>query len=635
MKTKFSIVLLLLIIGLNCYSVAEPTEPGVNGLGYSPLQAFASDRTEEDINLFNGNIIIRHTDVSAPGVGIPLIITRTYNSNLRYQNCEWSFSVNGINRIETDYPSASNKAIVIYGDGSRQTYFMTGHPSDEGIPLEPGVRDKLIYEDTTNTWVLAKPNGTKITFNFHGLPIKILDKNDNNIRLIRSPLPPFQIVSVFDSAGRYDYTFEYFDADKGLISRIKYKNHEEVEISFSYEYDDNSLLTKVVNPNGRETKYSYELYDTDIYNDFQWKLTEITYSSGAIVKYDYLSFDTIENEEKLNGSICTSEFLQGLQLTKTLKSAENSDEVSTYRFDLVKNTYDEGEACADPYWGRIYLHYTLVTDPNGYLSKFWFEKFYINNTEAAGEFIYTFKMVRSEQPGVVTVNDWVIDGPPHQDWVDKEKLHLEQATRTRKSPEDDQEIDYLESYEYDAYGNITLYTNPLSYIYTYTYLNIDEFNSETPTGLYIIGLQTRQSETLNGNNIEINTEYYDEGNIRGNIERRYLAQISDTRFSYNSKGLVTEKFELNEDLVHSLSYSAEGNLTEVRRNGELFNKYEYYPNGLIKLEFDNLGNYSEFNYDNLGRVLNETRPDKTNISYTLDDINNIVTVDDAGRVTTY
>lgn len=205
------------------------------------MTAFESETTKT-INIPNtygiyirnsiGNYNYQNEDLQITGKGLPLNITRSYNSGAAKNdgpfgygwthnyNLSQSVGVNGIVNVSTE-------------DG-RVDAFVLG-PDNTYTPF-PGVFDELI-KNGDGTWTLKRTNRTALYFNTVGTLTKITDKNGNTMTFTYDTNK--RLTKVTDAGGR----------------------------SLTIAYDADGHITTVTDPANRQHKYTYTGGNLTAYTD--------------------------------------------------------------------------------------------------------------------------------------------------------------------------------------------------------------------------------------------------------------------------------------------------------------------------------------------------------------------------------
>ena len=232
------------------------------------------------INLATGNTYIMQTDISIPGLGGGLTLSRTWNSKLPAIQSSFAgmFGMNWRSNYEERLILVSNDgylkrsmadgAVWSFGTaavGSSLTY-RTAAPANDATSITTG--------DTVYTLV-AKDGEKKLFDNTTGSLLSIIDRNGNATQLSYDSAN--RLVTVTDAASRHLY-FAYPDSSSHLVSAVT----SDVDLSLAYVYDTQGRLIQVTNPDNNTISFDY---------DSQSKITAVRDSDGKILEshtYDAL-----------------------------------------------------------------------------------------------------------------------------------------------------------------------------------------------------------------------------------------------------------------------------------------------------------------------------------------------------------
>lgn len=233
------------------------------------------------INLSTGNTYITQTDISIPGVGGGLTLSRTWNSKLpTIQNSFGGmFGMNWRSKYEERLILVSNDgylkrsmadgAVWSYGTAavnSSSLTYRTAAPANDATSITTG--------DTVYTLV-AKSGEKKLFDNTTGNLLSIIDRNGNATQLSYDSAN--RLAAVTDAASRHLY-FSYPDSSSHLVSSVT----TDVGLSLSYVYDAQGRLIRVTNPDNNTISFEY---------DSQSNITAVRDSEGKILEshtYDAL-----------------------------------------------------------------------------------------------------------------------------------------------------------------------------------------------------------------------------------------------------------------------------------------------------------------------------------------------------------
>jgi YD repeat-containing protein len=255
------------------------------------------------INVNNGNFYVSYTDMYVPTAGLPLDITRTYNSRSNYVQgyfgVGWSSEIEGYIRVEP-------KSITFFegGGGNIVTF-----KADKNNIWTSGTFGPQTISKSGNIYILKTGQGKDLHFNERGRLVKIADINKNAIDF------------VYDATNRLTLVKDNFNnqikvnwKDFGKFPRIVLL--EGATSKARYEYNNVGDLTKAFGADGVPYGYSY---------DDEHNMTKISYTDGStkemaynkikdwvlryqdrdksVTSYNYLS-DTLDPENKF-GTVVT------------------------------------------------------------------------------------------------------------------------------------------------------------------------------------------------------------------------------------------------------------------------------------------------------------------------------------------
>lgn len=230
-------------LGCIAPNTAAETCPGCNKL-----------RGGNPINLSSGNTYIIESDISIPGLGGGLSLTRTWNSMFpAMQNTYPSmFGINWRSTYEERLIFNSPDLLLKYarGDGSVWSFGII-NPSGIYQTAAPANDTSTITMGTSYFTLLFK-SGEKRTFDLTtGLLLSIIDRNGNTTQLTYDS--QHRLTTVTDPASRH-LNFTYLSNTSNLVSTAS----SDVGISYSYAYDGQGKLTQVTKPDNITISFVYD-----------------------------------------------------------------------------------------------------------------------------------------------------------------------------------------------------------------------------------------------------------------------------------------------------------------------------------------------------------------------------------------
>jgi YD repeat-containing protein len=239
------------------------------------------------IHLATGNTFIAQSDITVPGLGGGLTLTRTWNSLLPAIQNVYSpmfgagWRSNYEERLMFNAPDGYIK--WARGEGSVWSFGVSSFgdaPSTTYLPAAPAndttqVVNSLDPTTGARLWTLIAKNGEKRTFDPNtGALLSIIDRNGNTTQLTYDSSN--RLVTVTDPASRHLY-FNY-NGSSTLVNTVT----TDIGITLSYAYDGQGRLTQVTKPDNTTISFGY---------DSGSHITTVTDSNGKLLEshsYDAL-----------------------------------------------------------------------------------------------------------------------------------------------------------------------------------------------------------------------------------------------------------------------------------------------------------------------------------------------------------
>lgn len=136
--------------------------------------------TKDNVNPANGNMVMQQTDLAVSGRGIPLEITRTYNS--RKSDEAGMFGYGWKSNVEAQLIDSGNGPIILIdGDNTRHTF---GEKVGGGYIAAGGVYLDLV-KNSDSTYTLTGADGTKINFSLTKISDSLIKKSKLDAHAIK------------------------------------------------------------------------------------------------------------------------------------------------------------------------------------------------------------------------------------------------------------------------------------------------------------------------------------------------------------------------------------------------------------------------------------------------------------------
>ena len=201
------------------------------------------------VNLTNGNTYIQQTDVSIPGLGGGLKLSRTWSSiwpASQGLSPTGMFGPNWRSTFEERVFMGSSGMQYALADGS---FWIFGSGSSSSVVAPANLTATLVAQGTT-TWTITFQNGEQRIFDYNsGVLLAIVDRNGNTTQL--SYDSSNRLATVTDPASRH-LSFSYNSSN--LVSAVT----SDVGLSLSYSYDSNGRLIQITKPDLTTISFQYD-----------------------------------------------------------------------------------------------------------------------------------------------------------------------------------------------------------------------------------------------------------------------------------------------------------------------------------------------------------------------------------------
>jgi RHS repeat-associated protein len=592
------------------------------------------------------------TDLTVPGVGPSLTITRTYQSQ------DWSTSLLGHGwmfnfgkKLIITRNKEGEKVIGVRQETGEKNFFKEDPNGTLELLAYYGVSYE-ISKDPNGIYTILNRDGSIQELNADGKINRILDKNGNELS--------FQYNSVGCLSRITNVSGNYVDFQLGPNGKIA-SISDNLGRTVSYTYDESGNLIASTDPMGFATQYVY---------DTQNQLTEIIDPRGNIVLA--VTYDSFQPPRIATFTEKGETWTINYQIDHTIKT-DSSGNSWTYYFNDVGII----EKVVDPLGNVTQQHHNKVTstsldwqeDAGGNRTTYTYDEYgnITSKTDPIGNtWTYTYiaatnRMETETDPcGVVTKYQYDANGNRTaviRDFggpLQNTTAYTYNSKGNQTSVTDP--LGNTTTYEYDASGNLIKITNPLGNVTTYTYDSrgnkLTETNALGNTTTYTYDLMNRVLSVTDALSNTTNYAYDASGNqiswtnANGNTTTytydayNRLIQVTDalgntTTYTYDSRGNQTSMTDGNGNTT-TYTYDILNHLTRQTDALGGQTNYTYDAAGNVLTITDSCGNVTTFAYDAMNRKVSQTSTAGETTSYTYDAVGNKVTETDAiGNTTTF
>ena len=259
-----------------------------------------------NVNVHNGNLYLSDDDVTLPGKGIPIQVSRSYNSRAGSFNSTyghgWQFNVG----MSLKYQDPYSSKVILFTDDDGTKHVFTELDGQDGVwDAPPGMDLTLKYQSGSPAYyIITDKAQTKYTFDASTKRLEaIVDANGNVTDLAYNTDGTLKNMS--DASGRminFTYVNGKLDSITGsqiptvkygyntsgdLVSVTKQTSTGTILNVMSYGYDDWHNVTSVKDPKGNITSISY--YSTDRVDQISQNVTVDGVIQTYITDYGYSS----------------------------------------------------------------------------------------------------------------------------------------------------------------------------------------------------------------------------------------------------------------------------------------------------------------------------------------------------------
>jgi len=572
------------------FAVTAPPLQAVNG------PSGPQGTSAEPVRTATGNYVFQRTDLAIPGRGLPVIFTRTYNSQDGYAGPlgpGWTHSYNVF------LAEAAGTVSTKWSDGHGEFYASLGGGAYRS--LYGGVFNVLV-KNPDGTFTFTLKNQTKYQFSTAGKLTAITDRNGNGLLFGYSGAG--NLTTITDTVGR----------------------------AITLAYDGSNRITQLTDPIGRIVRYTY---------DAGGNLSSSTDPNAGVMTLAYdASHRVLEiRDERGNRLLANTYDVAGRVATQT----NGRGFVTTFAY----GTPAAGQTTVtDPRGnGTIHTHdalrrLTKVTDANGNAASFTYDASN-NRTSITDQNSRTTLFTYDDAGNVLTITDplghvipFAYDG----------QNNLKTATNARG---------FTTIFGYDTPGNLTSIQDAAAKSTVFSYDSFGQLSRKTDArgnvtqyGYDSQGNLARITDTLGG----VTALAYDGIGRLGSLTdpnghtatagydaNSRLTGIADplgttTRFTFDAVGNLAEILDAKANRT-LYGYGEVNNLTAVTDALGNITQYAYDANNNRTALINANGHTTSYAFDALNRLSRITDPLGHATTYAYDAVGNVRTVTDANGLT--
>lgn len=597
-----------------------PVIAGEHTGGCNPSEICPAPASGDPVDLATGDFWETATDLTVPGRGIPLALSRSYDAFAASSESTsgplgfgWAFSY-GMTLKADD----STGDVTISQENGSQIVFAQNRSG--GYVADTRVLGTLTH-NPDGSWTFTRRAREKFVFNPAGQLSAIQDPNGYATVLAYDGSG--RLATVTDPEGRA-LTFTYDGQNR--ISHVT----DPAGRSVQYNYDNGGNLASVTDVNGGTTSYTYDQSNqlltmtnplghatlTNTYDD-DGRVTTQTDTLGHATHFDYSGGATVvtspegrETEYVFGGSLLDA-VIQGF--------GTSSQADWTYSYD---RTTDGVTSITDPRGGTTQLQYdsagnvTNVTDPSGNSHQYSYDA----RNDLTGIQDWGNTTLSYDQAGnLLSVSTPLQYTGRSQTWTYTrgDGTHPDDVTGVT-DPDGN-----TSTFAYNANGDLTSRTDAAGDQTTYQYDQIGRPGSSvSPVG-----------NAPGANPASFTTSYtYDPA---GDLLTSTDPLNHQTSYAYDPDGKLTS---VTDPANHTTSYTydTDDRLTTAARADSTTLGYGYDNDGNLTSQTDGVGHITTYSYDALDRVASSADPLHRIATYGYDGDGNLTSLkDQQGRITTY
>ena len=608
-----------------------------------------------------GNFTISFNDLTIPVAGIPITITRTYDSRVKTKGdfgVGWELGIKAMSVQENRVPGEGwqlycktsifgtciewgiepsvDHSVVVTMEGARDQEFAVGANTTYADPsgLAQG---NLTFTAKSGTFSTLEALDN-VTYDFlFGDELYDFGFNVINPNRYRLTTTDGNVYIINQSTGLESIT----DTNGNTITLGPGGIIHSAGKSVTFARDAQDRITTITDPMGNTIQYEYDFYgDLVSVTDQEGNTTQFTYNSshGLLDIIDPRGITPARNEYDDEGRLIAIVDADGNRVEFTHNIGTRQEvvrdrlgNVTVYEYDDDGNVVSQTDALGNTtsYTYDARGNKLSETDPLGNTTAYTYDAQdnMLSQTDPLGnrtDYTYNSRgqvLTTTDPLGNVTTNTYDANG------------NLTSITDP---------LGNVTTHTYDAAGNLTSITDPLGNVTTYTYDAVGNMISQTDP----LGSVTTYTYDSNGNQLSQTTtrttpsgvETITTTNVYDGMNR--LVQTIDpygntTSIEYNAIGKQSATVDKLGNRTE-YEYDARGNLTRVIYPDGTDERYTYDAENRKLTSTDRAGITTSYTYDVLGRPTRTTFPDGTFTQTEYDAAGQVTReIDERGNATQY
>lgn len=585
--------------------------------------------TGNPVDCATGDFWHTFNDISIPGRGIPLSLSRTYNSLSAATNSAFGYGWTFNYGMSLNYDSGAGTANISQENGAQVTFTNSGSGT---FTAPPRVLASLVH-NSDGTWTFTRRAKEIFTFDSSG---KLTSEKDLNGYVTTVSYPDSSHITATEPGGR---TLSFVLDTNGHITGVT----DPAGRTESFTYDSSGNLTDAIDVGGGHWQFTYDsnhqmltMRSPRFYGDTTTSpspvVSNVYDSSGRVTSqtdplgrettfsYDDTAHTTTITDPK--GNVTFEEYQDGILISLTKGYGTSSAATSTYTFD--------------PNIGAVASEH----DPDGHVTTFAYD----SNGNQTGE---TDALGHASSATYDGLDDLTAstdaNGVTNNYTYDSDGNLLTEVQHLSLSGGGTENETTTYTYGDSSHpGDVTKVTEPMGHATTYTYDTYGDVASSTdgdgnkttynyngPTSIGWVMSQVSAKGNVPGGTASVFTTTYtrdDYGRVLTTKDPDWTSSNPTAHIStnvYDADGNLTSTTDGNGHTT-SYTYDAAGELTETTNPDSTTQQTSYYGDGSIHTQTDGNGHVTAYTYDPLGNLSSATDPLSRTTSYDYDGAGNLI-----------